>query len=167
MTYRGLCLTHGFFSCVPLCGFVATILYGGLCLIFGTTFIIAVTYGNKEVFIPAWIIVFVNAAIAAFVAAVIRDGEARVTSFKVCLLVSVPEYGCENRVLLLRACSLHGTQPRSLFVGMVVCVRCKCGLVCRPHSTRCYSPSVFLRVEIFRNGFWVSTWEACAFCTKR
>lgn len=74
--------------CTSVC-FVATILYGGLCLVFGVTFIIAVTYSSSNIFLPAWIVVFVNAILAAFVAAVIREeDEVPDISFKVCRLIS-------------------------------------------------------------------------------
>lgn len=61
----------------------ACILFGGLCSIVGACYIIAVFCCQDSVFLPTWVMIFVNALIAVGVAAFIKDPEAQAKTFKV------------------------------------------------------------------------------------
>ncbi|CDJ59225.1 transporter, putative [Eimeria maxima] len=60
----------------------ACILFGGLCFIVGACYLIAVFCCQDSIFLPIWVMIFINALIAVGVAAFIKDPEAQAKTFK-------------------------------------------------------------------------------------
>ncbi|KAL8425737.1 hypothetical protein Efla_003115 [Eimeria flavescens] len=72
----------GFERQARLVGLKSCILFGGLCLIVGTSYAIAVFCHQKSIFLPIWAMVVVDALIAACVAWLIKDPDAQARTFK-------------------------------------------------------------------------------------
>ncbi|CDI82783.1 transporter, putative [Eimeria praecox] len=72
----------GFQRQAAIVGLKACILFGGLCFIVGACYIIAVFCCQDSIFLPIWVMIFINALIAVGVAAFIKDPEAQAKTFK-------------------------------------------------------------------------------------
>ncbi|CDJ68316.1 transporter, putative [Eimeria necatrix] len=72
----------GFQRQARIVGLKACILFGGLCFIVGACYIIAVFCCQDGIFLPIWVMVFINALIAVGVALFIRDPDAQAKTFK-------------------------------------------------------------------------------------
>ncbi|XP_026191807.1 sodium- and chloride-dependent betaine transporter [Cyclospora cayetanensis] len=72
----------GFQQQSKVVGLKACILFGGLCLIVGASYIIAVFCHQETAFLPIWIMVFANAVIAIVVALLVKDPDSQAKTFK-------------------------------------------------------------------------------------
>lgn len=131
----------GFKRQAKVVGLKACILFGGLCFIVGASYIIAVFCRQESVFLPIWVMVFINALLAVAVSLLIKDPEAQVKTFKERFLAlylgGVRELGDEvTRVTLffpqnsVGVTSIFGALPTLL-----------CGCLTRPFFI--YRPSSF------------------------
>ncbi|KAL8455160.1 hypothetical protein Emag_000997 [Eimeria magna] len=131
----------GFQRQARLVGLKSCILFGGLCLIVGTTYIIAVFCHQESVFMPIWAMVLIDALLAAGVSLTIKDRDAQARTFKerftALFLGGMQEFGGEiSRVTLffpqhsMGGTSIFGVLPTLL-----------CGCLTKPFFV--FRPSVF------------------------
>ncbi|KAL8273837.1 hypothetical protein Esti_002160 [Eimeria stiedai] len=131
----------GFQKQARLVGLKSCILFGGLSLIVGTTYIIAVFCHQESVFMPIWAMVFLDAVLAAGVSLLIKDRDAQARTFKerftALFLGGMEEFGGEiSRVTLffpqhsIGGTSIFGVLPTLL-----------CGCLTKPFFV--FRPSVF------------------------
>lgn len=118
----------GFQRQARVVGLKACILFGGLCFIVGVSYAIAVFCRQDSLFLPIWVMIFVNAIIAVFVALLIKDPDAQAKTFKerfLALFLGGPrDFGQEiSRVTLFFP--QHNISGASLF-GVLPTLLCGC-----------------------------------------